>query len=625
MIYSIQRFIRLMLACAVFAAHIAMPMVPRATSSSSIVGRNAVAASMARTLAGYRVLQNRPTFAPSTALAIQPQVQSGVVPVSPLLIEESTPSQPKKAVKSAFEPKSEPKRIGKPKTPATGQQAPAQEAPVAQAPKSAPKERQFNRLPWQLRRALGANPYLEQAVFDYNGSDSAQVEKENAELEAPAKKQSKKKIKKNKQAIQSPLAVEPIAAPAEIVAEQPMNPDMAITPEVVAMPEVQAPEIIFPAQQSAVIKQRMVRAQALNVFNPFVDALRELSMPHAHNQDAQLQNNVRQAILAAQEQGYRVGLIEQNVAERMQGIPGAQKLLLGDNAAGSMIISNNALGIAGIEQAPAIANVLGLSGAFIPFMVKNAQNKPLLSHAMLELIQGAGNQNNPLAFDRSQIIMQPVMPSIEGSGDANMGMANINNGPEGAPEVAQGSGAGNGNNAGGRNAFAGNPGEDPGIKRAQPIPGQQNIPGNIGNPARALGAGGLSDDGNIVEPIERNYAEPIMPISNPIVDQPEAADKNRGNESGERKKIHREHKISDEDTAIWHYGSLILAALEARISLNMLWAGKSDLLKKMFVSYNNLWAAANKYNDVYTSGLYDGSRHSIHVVVSDILARLMSN
>jgi len=673
MIYSIQRFIRLIATFAIFAAHVAVPMVSQLVQRSSLVGKSAVGASRARALAGYRVLQNRS----SSFRASKPQVQPGQAKA----MVEPMASQVRDPIKSAFEPQLEQRKISKPKAPVI-QQVQAKESVAASSPAQAS---QRSTMPWQLQRQQRFNPlfnpYLGQASFD-EAPQAVVGAKKVQEPQARVKKQAKKpgvvkptpseiqpfglaksyieqasaarsierplavpKVTKSKKVKASePQAAVPLERPEPIAKSEPVQPVIAAPEMALVLPEpsVASPEMaLIPAQPlvvgaeisepvqmapspASIIKKRIDYKQAMNVLDPFMQAVRALSRPHEANQNSALHNNLRKVILAAQKQGYAIGLVQKELVERMQSVPGAQsKLMLGDVASGNVILPEMALGIAGISQAPVLADIFGLQGEFIPFMVKNPQGKMPIPNAVLEVIQAAGNQNNPLAFDRSQIVMQPITPAIEGGNDADMRIANINNGPDAASEAGSGGGAGNGNGPE-RSAFEPQPGEEPGVQRAQPIPGEQNIPIDNGNPARAL-VGGMGDDEGSVEPVEPPYIEPDIVVPRPD-EQPEAPERPFGGTgSGVPRKIQREQRPSDEEAAIVQFGSLILQALEKRLELQMLWAGNSNTLKAMFVAYNNLWTDNKKHNNQFTNRLYDISRLDIHVVVRTILASLLGN
>lgn len=397
------------------------------------------------------------------------------------------------------------------------------------------------------------------------------------------------------------------------------------------------------ASPSAIARSQVLYNQAMHLLEPVLRAFNAMRVSQEQAQYVKAHNELAHALGVVANQGYSVGLVEKQLIEKMRSLPGAQLQLLHNQlGAGNVIIPAKALGVMGIAQAssyasaiadkPAVANLLGLHGEFVPFIYKH-KNIPALGNgadAVLEVVHASMNKNNPSLVDRSRIVIQPLPQLMSPAENADMRLIE--------QPVAGNGGNGNNNNGQQANNYDLNPRQEPKINRAALKHGSNGAGNNNGsannrqykipnsNPARNLGAAGFSEAGDQVNPVIAHDDNPdVNPGKGSVSDDPEIPGGPSPKTSGEPNKAQREITVSEEESAIGAYGNVILQALDARAALLEHWAGKSQTLLEMFNSYNALREQWHEINDIFSHTLYWDSNRRMYKVVSDVLISLQSS
>lgn len=418
-----------------------------------------------------------------------------------------------------------------------------------------------------------------------------------------------------------PLIAEPsVGAAAQAVSQQPPMALINISTPIQAKSNIE-PKNLATIQPEAlqVTKARIAYNNAMRALDSVLNGLERLLYVKPNEPEyPQLHNHMRQALVAAQKQGYAIGFIDKKLVERVGALPGSQrKLLQNQPDASGMIIPAQSLGLVGAAQASGIAQALGLQGDFVPFIYKVGKNALPAAGTVFdpafEIVRASMSKNNP--FDNSKIVIQSMAQQL---------MPPAHNADMHLVELPSGNGNGGNNNNGL---------QDNDAHQSKKAPVAPTIPNRGGsgqsmaqtmNVMRNLGGASLDNDQpqsdrTIENEVERNV--PNAPaVGEPVEVEPKES---MHTASGQTCKIQREKTPSQEESAIAQYGNLILQALIARTYLQMEWAGQSQVLHAMFVDYNALLTQYRTINDQFSNTAYTDSNQRIYQVVSMVLNSLM--
>lgn len=589
MVRSIKKLLSLLAIIIGLTNSFAMPMSSRLAYKGSALSRTAAGVSIAR-----RLLPN-PVLKPgSLSIAPMPGIQA-----NPTIFDVP---QSKQRLEITRTPSLEPQV-------SEGPRVTAKKIMEQNAPKPAPRKVQAPKK--QAQEIIAARPTKPAPRINSSSAFDvfARMRKQQAQMALDGLLESIKEPKIMQEPVDQFIVDRPVI-------QEPMD-------------VMAAGEIIQPQSMQAV-KARLVQNQSLQALNPAIALFNQLQSVQPQSPEyAVVHNELRNALLAAQEQGYSIGLVEKQLVEKMRGLPaGYNELFVGAPNAGAVIMPSRNMNneIQGIAQAPfVIANILGLQGEFVPFIYKN--NMAALGQipdAAIEIVRAPINPNGPLQVDHSRIIFQ-AMPQLMAPADNAKAQADMRLVAQ--PDAGGMANGNNGNNNGKGpqlNAQYEKFNGKPHINRAQPHGnnGNNGNPfGRGGNAARALA--GISNAEGQEEPVRVIEENPeILPIVPPLPEEPVHPEPKV---VGEPRKIQREANLSPELWALYQYGNLILQALRARIFLKLQWAGQSQSLERMFIDYNALLARYREINDVSTNALYTDSNGRIQKVVLDVLDQLSGN
>lgn len=667
MMRSMKKFLQLFSFFIGLSSSLVLPMSSRVVSASSSASRSALSQSLTRSFLPNPYLRVLGSAAPRVSMpqisapSTQKSAFERLFPRAFARAQRGQVSAPVQA-KPIIQPKPRTIKVEAPAKPAQVVAKPSQvEVPQIMAPQqvvsteSKPSFEQRRAIqqmwqPYNAAQILNQDKRVPQASQDSNkqGQEEAQSQVQTPQVskaQAPEAKKRTESVRDTMQRIMqknrkpaeksvtiarepsTPLIVKPSMGVVEQAVAQPQAMDLINLEPIGVSPIVEGKrgaEIIQPEAMHGA-KARVGYNKAMSVLNPVLNVLDRLQHVQPNVPEyVTLHNDLRNALLQANNQGYSIGFAEKQLVDRVSALPDSSiKLLQNQPDVGSVIMPAQALGLMSGAQAPFVLNILGLQGEFVPF-IYSRKNTPCLGNgldAMFEIVRASMNKNNPLQVDRSQIIISPLVPQLMPPAQDAQGQLIIE--PQVADGAAMGNG-GNGNNNGNvplSNAENRSFNSQPDVSRVGSQGGYQGEPqSSMGSIARSLG-GASSNADESLEPIAEPVLEPELNYpGEQEMELPQASP--REVVSGQQRKVSREVRLSIEEQVISLYWSKILTALRLRMHLELDWAGESQALKTMFVDYNNLLDRYNKLKNPFTNELYTDANSRIYKVVIDILANL---